>query len=124
MGSSHGSLIFYANYLLNIAAFGYDISQTRINKATESQQKFNVKNITFINDEASYARNFSTASIIWLFDLCWHNGTIQLLSDKIKKECSKCWIIYMSRDHTIGKDGTILINNSTETYLLYYKYIY
>ncbi|GIW21584.1 MAG: hypothetical protein KatS3mg068_0591 [Candidatus Sericytochromatia bacterium] len=96
LGCGIGRISFFMNIKYNLNSIGVDLIPEFINNANKIIDKFNLKNIKFIN-ENWFNINFSFADIVFIAATCLDNKTLKLLKEKFDNELkSNSYILSVS----------------------------
>jgi SAM-dependent methyltransferase len=85
LGCGIGRISFFVNFYYKLNCCGVDIIPDFIENANKIIEKFNLKNIEFINKNW-FDVDFSFADIIFIAGTCLDIKTLKLLKEKFEKE--------------------------------------
>lgn len=85
LGCGIGRISFFMNIHYKLKCMGIDLVPDFINNANKIIEKFDLKNIEFIN-ENWFNIDFSFADIVFIAGTCLDTKTLRLLKEKFEKE--------------------------------------
>lgn len=95
LGCGRGLAVFYAHYLKDLKAYGYEILPTFVRKARRIKQSLDLRRVKFFEKDILKA-DLSKACLVYVAGTTFTDEFISRLNDKLRQAPAGCVIVTLS----------------------------